>query len=121
MRLDVEGEGDLALERLTALRTLERTIAAVDEHVAIELRGGAEAPLLADQAMVRLLLGVATFVGNQIARIAKGTSADITFVRLLAGVGEHVLLVARLLGETLPTDPALERLDAAVGQQVGAQ
>lgn len=89
--------------------------------MAIQLGGAAKAALVAHLAFMRLLLAVAALVGNQIARVAETPAADIAAVRLLARMGEHVLLVARLLGQPLATDGALERLDAAVREQVRAK
>lgn len=57
-----------------------------------------------------------SFVGNQIAGVAEGATAGVAAVRLFAGVGKHVLLVARLLGQALAADVAGEWLDAGVAE-----
>lgn len=65
--------------------------------------------------------GVGSFVGNQIAGVAEGATAGVAAVRFLAGVCEHVLLVARLLGQALAANVAGEWLDAGVTEQMRAQ
>lgn len=65
--------------------------------------------------------GVGSFVGNQIAGVAEGATAGVAAVRFLAGVCEHVLLVARLLCQALAANVAGEWLDAGVTEQMRAQ